>query len=329
MEENTDSDEILRDNSFYPKKHIVILLGGILLFVFLFVLFTFGIIWAPRFEGQKYITITQGDSASLIANTLDKEGIIRNIFPFLFYLKFARADTKIKPGSYYFSQSMSIPSIVSLITSDLAERKIRIHEGWTNFEIANYLQEEGLISRRDFLNVATNTEGYLFPDTYLIFQNTSAKDLVQKMRDEFDSKIAPLTPEIERKKMSLKDIVIMASLIEKESAGDEDRLIISGILWKRIKNGRPLQVDATLSYLLGKASKDLTTDDLRINSLYNTYRYPGLPVGPIGNPGLDAIKAALYPQDSLYWFYLHDKTGKAYYAKTFEEHIANKNKYLR
>jgi len=121
----------------------------------------------------------------------------------------------------------------------------------------------------------------------------------------------------------------MASLIEKESSGDEDRSIISGILWKRFNNNRPLQVDATLSYLLGKKSQDLTVDDLNIDSPYNTYRYPGLPVGPIGNPGLEAIQAAIYPKDSPYWFYLHDKTGKAYYAKTFEEHIANKNKYLR
>ena len=249
--------------------------------------------------------------------------------PFLFYLKFTRADTKIKPGSYYFSQPMSIPSIVSLITSDLAERKIRIREGWTNFEIASYLQEEGIVSKRDFLNVTTNTEGYLFPDTYLIFQNTSARDFVKKMQDEFNNKIAQFKVEIEKKKIPLKDIIIMASIIEKESAGYEDRTIISGILWKRLKNNRPLQVDATLSYLLGKESKDLTTDDLRIDSPYNTYRYLGLPVGPIGNPGLEAIKAALYPQDSPYWFYLHDAKGKAYYAKTFEEHIANKNKYLR
>lgn len=329
MEENIDSRDISGKKMFYSKKYILIASACILLAIFLFILFAFGVIFAPRFEGQKYISIQTGASAQDIANMLDKEGIIRNTFPFLVYLKLTRADTQIKPGSYYFTEPISIPRIVAFITSDLAERKIRIHEGWTNFEIANYLQGEGLVSKRDFLNVATNTEGYLFPDTYLIFQNTSAIDLVTKMRAEFDNKIAPLEQEIARKKIPLKNIVIMASLIEKESAGDKDRAIISGILWKRLKNNQPLQVDATLSYLLGKESNDLTTNDLKTDSPYNTYKYPGLPIGPIGNPGLDSIKAAIYPKDSPYWFYLHDKTGKAYYAKTFEEHIANKNKYLR
>lgn len=321
-------------NFLNQHKYILIIFACILFFCFMFLLlFEFGYIFTPlpnlEIRSLSPIVIKAGDNANIIANELFQNGLIRSKLFFLMYLQLSGSDTKIKPGSYYFLEATSIPSIVSMITSDLAERKIRIREGWTNFEIASYLQDEEIVSKHNFLNVATNTEGYLFPDTYKIFQNTSAEDLVAKMREEFDSKIEPLLPEIARKKILLKDIVIMASLIEKESAGDEDRAIISGILWKRLKNNHPLQVDATLSYLLGKESKDLTTDDLLVNSPYNTYRYIGLPIGPIGNPGLEAIKAALYPQDSPYWFYLHDATGMAYYAKTFEEHIVNKNKYLK
>ncbi|MEK9175067.1 MAG: endolytic transglycosylase MltG [Patescibacteria group bacterium] len=318
---------IPEQKKFYERGYFFIIFCCI--FIFSIFAFKLGIIFPPSFDGQKNLIIQPGDRVQDIANTLQQDGIMQSPLFLLIYLKLINADRKIKPGSYYFNKPISIPRIVYMITSDLAERKIRIHEGWTNFEIASYLENDGIVVKKDFLSVAIGTEGYLFPDTYQIFQNTSAPDLIKKMRNEFDKKIEPLLPEIERKKIPLKDIVIMASLIEKESAGEEDRAIISGILWKRFKNGRPLQVDATLSYLLGKESKDLTTDDLKTDSPYNTYKYPGLPIGPIGNPGLDAIKATIYPKDSLYWFYLHDKNGNAYFAKTFEEHIANKNKYLR
>jgi len=120
----------------------------------------------------------------------------------------------------------------------------------------------------------------------------------------------------------------MASIIEKESLNGDERQIVSGILWKRISLGMPLQVDATFLYINGKASAELTKDDLNIDSPYNTYRNKGLPPGPINNPGLDAIVAALYPKDSPYLYYLHDKKGKVHYAKTFNEHVANKRKYL-
>ena len=288
-----------------------------------------GIIFSPYFVETKMVTIRYGESAGEVAHALFRDGLIRQRFEFLLYLKLTGKDKKIKPGSYSFREPISVPSIVKYITSDVAERTIRIQEGWTNFEIARYLEREGVISKDDFIKAASGTEGYLFPDTYRIFQSTSAETLANLFKKTFHQKIESLHVAIEPQNYSLHDIVIMASLIEKESSGDEDRSIISGILWKRFNNNRPLQVDATLSYLLGKKSQDLTVDDLNIDSPYNTYRYPGLPVGPIGNPGLEAIQAAIYPKDSPYWFYLHDKTGKAYYAKTFEEHIANKNKYLR
>ena len=216
-----------------------------------------------------------------------------------------------------------------MITSDVAEHKIRIREGWTNYEIALYLEREWLAKKDEFLKAAERLEGYLFPDTYQVFENVSSQELLALMRETFDKKVAPLQEAMAQKNISLKDMVIMASLVEKESAGDEDRAIIAGILWKRLANDRPLQVDATLSYLTGKESKELTTYDLQIDSPYNTYRNQGLPAGPSGNPGFEAMKAAVFPQESPYWFYLHDKEGTPHYAVIFEEHIANKEKYLR
>ncbi len=291
--------------------------------------FDLGIVAPPRFQGEKTLAVLKGASAQEIARLLNQEGIIRRPSDFLLYVKLTGADKTIKPGNYVFREPLSVPRIVAVITSDAAEHKIRIREGWTNAEIATYLEGEGLVSKKDFLKSAESFEGYLFPDTYQAFENVSSQELVLLMRGAFDKKVAPLREAMAQKNISLKDMVIMASLVEKESAGDEDRAVIAGILWKRLKNNRPLQVDATLSYLTGKESKELTTDDLQIDSPYNTYRNPGLPAGPIGNPGLEAMKAAVFPKDSPYWFYLHDKEGHPHYAVTFEEHIANKDKYLR
>jgi len=264
-----------------------------------------------------------------VATAFLREGLIRQRFDFLLYLKLAGKDKKIKPGNYSFRESISVLDIVEHITSGAAERTIRIQEGWTNFAIAVYLEREGVVLKEDFIKAASGTEGYLFPDTYRIFQNTSAETLIDLFEKTFNQKIEPLRADIERQNRSLHEIVIMASLIEKESSGEEDRAIISGILWKRLGTKIPLQVDATLSYLTGKASNELTEADLAIDSKYNTYKYAGLPHGPIGNPGLSSMRAALYPQSSPYLFYLHGSDGKAYYAQTFDEHVANKIKYLK
>lgn len=135
--------------------------------------------------------------------------------------------------------------------------------------------------------------------------------------------------EIERQGKNLEEIIIMASIIEKEMSSPEDGRIISGILWKRIEAGMGLQADATLTYLTGKPSLKLTEEDLAIDSPYNTYKYRGLPTGPISNPGLNAIKAAIYPEESSYWYYLHDSESQPHYARAFEEHIENKLRYLK
>jgi UPF0755 protein len=144
-----------------------------------------------------------------------------------------------------------------------------------------------------------------------------------------NKKTESLNEEISKSKRSLKEIIIMASLIEKEARGEEDRFIISGILWKRIEKGIPLQVDAPFLYILGKESSELTISDLSTNSPFNTYRYKGLPPAPIGNPGLESIKASLRPTTSPYLYYLHDKNGNIYYAKTYDEHKQNIKKYLK
>ena len=177
---------------------------------------------------------------------------------------------------------------------------------------------------------AVNTkQGYLFPDTYFISPFALASDVVQKMNDNFNHHLRGLEKNIASSGHTEQEIITMASIIEKESNGKGDRALISGILWNRIRKGVRLQVDASLTYLLGKESKNLTLSDLKTDSPYNTYVHTGLPPGPICNPGIESIKAALYPAQTNDMFYLHGPDGTFHGAVTFAEHVKNKNLYLR
>lgn len=206
---------------------------------------------------------------------------------------------------------------------------ITIPEGYTVAQMGEVFEKFGLFSKNEFVKIAQSEEGYLFPDTYRFFKKTIPEKVLEKMKKNFEEKVAEFKPEIERQKKSLQDIIIMASIIEKEIHDTEDRGLVSGILWKRIKEGMGLQVDAALTYILKKTSAELTVDDLKIDSPYNTYKYRGLPGGPISNPGKSAIFAAVFPVGSKYLFYLSDSEGITRYAKNFDEHKDNKLRYLK
>ena len=186
--------------------------------------------------------------------------------------------------------------------------KITIPEGYNVADIAGMLGTRfpGFDSS-NFIALAKDKEGFLFPDTYNFFPSVKPMQVVDVMSKNFYKKIKSLEPDIEVSQKSLNDIITMASIIEKEAGAKDDRNIIAGILWKRIKLGIRLQVDAAPE----------------------TYKSAGLPQKPICNPGLPSILAAVYPKDSPYLYYLHDKDGKIHYATTFEEHKLNKQKYLQ
>ena len=172
-------------------------------------------------------------------------------------------------------------------------------------------------------------EGYLFPDTYEIKKGESLENVIRKMLDNFDKKITnDLREEIKTQNRTLYQVLTMASLLEREVKSYEHRQIAAGILWKRLRNGWPLHVDATLVYITGKGSEELTKDDLEIDSPYNTYKYYGLPAGPICNPGIDSIKAAVDYKESDYWFYLTTPSGQTEFSKTLNEHNIKRFEYL-
>ena len=216
-----------------------------------------------------------------------------------------------------------------------------IPEGSNLYQIDAILADALVIRRGDLINFATgsaaasgtgavNPEGKLFPDTYRFYPDTDVKDVVQEMLDKFNDKAAPL---LAAEGADATSDLIMASIVEKEVSNPDDQKIVAGILWKRISAGMPLQADATVCYAMQQtaplSAPPCSTLDLKINSPYNTYLYKGLPPGPIGNPGISAIQAAIHPERSPYWFYLSDpKTGKTIFSKTLDEQHQNTVKYL-
>jgi UPF0755 protein len=286
----------------------------------------------PSFPSGTIFGIPDGATLSETANILEEKGIVRSSFALRAYIALVKNDHPIISGFYLLPEKESLSMIAERIVVGeyrIKRVKIFIPEG---FDVPAL--NKALVSAMPtfdgakFLSLAQKEEGYLFPDTYFFFTIATPEEVITKMRNNFEEKTKPFADKIKASGHSLSDIVIMASIIERETVTPEDRRIVSGILWKRIKLGMPLQVDAAFNYVNGKSTYDLTRDDLQIDSRYNTYKYKGLPPGPIANPGIDAIVAGLEPTYTPYLYYLSGKDGTMHYAKNFEEHKRNKIKYL-
>lgn len=288
--------------------------------------------------------VEKGQSAKAIAANLKKANLIENPFFFRLYVFLALGQYALKPGEYELSSIMSVRDIAdTIVIGGVNEVLVTIPEGFTlaqiedRFVAAKLVQKGGMVNFRfeiapSILNdkpKAASLEGYLFPDTYRFFKDAELSDVISKMIVNLDNKLTPdLKIAMVSSGHSVYEIITMASLIEKEIKSDTDREIVSGILWKRLQNKIPLQVDATLVYITGR--KEVYEADKKINSLYNTYYYRGLPKGPIANPGLSAIKAAIYPEQSPYWYYLSAKDdGRTIFSRTLEEHNRNRAIYLK
>jgi len=302
--------------------------------------------------------IQVGSGAKTIAEGLKKAGLIRSPNYFLFTVWSRGDQDAFKAGTYDLTPSMSTREIEALLAKGKPvsnEVSVTILEGWTLDDIADYLQEKGIASQDEFYAEAgesakaasglpdwnasypalasrpanASLEGYLFPDTYRIYADGGAKALVRRMLDNFETKLtAEQRAAIKAQGRTIHEIVTMASVIEREVRSDEDRAIVSGIFWKRVDAGRGLEADSTVNYITGHSKPSVSYEDTRIDHPWNTYKYRGLPPGPIGNPSLSAIEAAIHPKENPYWYFLTDPQGKVYYARTLDEHNANR-KYLR
>lgn len=278
--------------------------------------------------------IVKGASASQIGNKLKKEGLIRNTLAFKIYVQVSGNARSIQAGEYRLSPSYSLFKMVEELTHGPAEIWVTIPEGLRREEIAARFASafgQGEDFNQNFLSASADIEGFLFPDTYLFPKDAEASMVVKKMRSIFDIKTAEFKEGTEASSLSLREIVILASIIERETKTEEERPMVAGVLVNRLNMGMGLQADATVQYAVGSPENwwpVLTKEDLKVNSPYNTYRFRGLPSGPIANPGLSSIKAAVFPQNNDYLYYLHDAKGQVYFARTLAEHNENVRKYL-
>ncbi len=288
-----------------------------------------------NFPTQRIITVENGASLGSIAAKFKEEGIIRSAGLFKTLVIAFGGDKAVIAGDYLFEEPENILEVAEkMATGDFGVEKISITlpEGLSAKEMAEILDEKlPEFNKEEFLFLTKDLEGYIFPDTYLLFPSTGAPDVVDMMKDTFEKRVrVGLAKDIEDSGKTMDEILTMASIIQDEAHDDYvEKQMISGILWKRLDKNMRLQVDATLRYVNGKSSKQFTMADLTFDHEYNTYTRGGLPPTPIGNPGVDAIKAAIYPKSSEYFFYLHDASGQVHYAVTYEQHKQNINLYLK
>ncbi len=272
---------------------IIIALGG----------FVWQGVYSPKsccFAEAKLFLIEKGENLFLVAENLEKEDLIKSKCFFEFYVFLKGAQGKLQAGEYSLSSTESSAEIAQkIISGDIAKEEITIIEGWTLKDVGFYFENKGMFQAEELYDEMSELEGYLFPDTYWVRRGASLKEIVEKMQANFQEKTKDLeiTPEI----------VIMASLLEKEVKTKEEKELAADVLWKRLKIGMPLQVDAAME----------------------TYERLGLPEHPICNPGLESILAAIYPKSSEFWYYLSTPEGETLFSETLEEHNIKKAKYLK
>ncbi|MFA5047749.1 MAG: endolytic transglycosylase MltG [Patescibacteria group bacterium] len=304
---------------------------------------------ASSASGRVKFTVAPGESATSVVKRLKQENLINNESIFLWYARF-KGQENFMAGEHQLARNANMKAMIGLLMSSSNinnEKTITIIEGWKLKDIGDYLAEQGFFSVDDFLAAAkidrwqdkydflrgvkeADLEGFLFPDTYRVFDNSTADVIIKKMLDNFEHRIdSQRLDDIVKQKKSLLEIITLASIVEREVRSPVDKKMVADVFWKRISAGIALQSDATVNYLTGKKTTRPSGADLQIDSPYNTYKYRGLPPGPIGNPGLASIDAVIYPISNNYYYFITDNDGRAVYAKTYAEHLQNVQKYLR
>ena len=285
-----------------------------------------------------------------VSQRMVREGLARNAMIIEAYGRMRGFDTGLQAGRYLVSPTMAPVEILQKITSGDAvfnEITITIPEGWNLNDIELHFQDLGLFTKERFQQAAvmqsayeefsivshlepdTILDGYLFPDTYRILEDSTPESIVRRMLANFQRRITPeMLAEIERQERTLHDVLTLASIVQKEANDERQMPDVAGVFWNRLQRGMRLESDATVNYVLGTNKRQPTFADTAVDHPYNTYENSGLPPGPIGNPGLDAIRAAIDPAEHDYFFFLHPIDGRIVLSRTFEEHLANKERYL-
>ena len=286
-----------------------------------------------EFPAPSIFRVKSGESVSQIAVELKEQNMVRSAHVLELLVRALGGDRHVQLGVYFFGGGENALHIaVRLVGGDFELKPVRIAfgEGAEARDIARLLKEKlAPFDSEQFLALALPREGYLYPDTYFFYPGDEPEVVAGAMEHNFETQTAPLMGAIESFKKPQEEVLVMASLLEREASSMQDRRIIAGILWKRLSIDMPLQVDAAFGYVLDKPLTKLTSEDLRADSPYNTYTNKGLPPTPIGNPGVKSIEAAVTPIKTSYFYYLSDRRGTMHYAATYAQHLSNIKTYLR
>lgn len=282
---------------------------------------------------QQAFVIKPGQGIREIANNLKSQGLINNTVAFFLLVKVQKLDNKIQAGDFRLSKNMNLQTITQNLTHGSLDLWVTFPEGVRAQEIADILKEKLPSYNDSWRQTLTEHEGYLFPDTYLFPTDATIDQVISIMTNNFEKKYATVTG-VRQNKYTQAELVTIASMVEREALFDEDRPLVASVIFNRLAIGMGLNIDATVQYALGYQSntkkwwkKDLTVDDLQINSAYNTYRHAGLPPTPISNPGLATLQAVANAPVTNYIYYISDKAGHNHYATNLQQHNANIQKY--
>ncbi|HRY52416.1 MAG TPA: endolytic transglycosylase MltG [Candidatus Portnoybacteria bacterium] len=356
MEEANINNQIIQPAVSSKKKWLVFLLGLAALVVFLAagsLGFAAWQVYQPSDKNNQQsfeFVVEKGFGVKEIAGKLEKNNLIRSAWWFEIYVWYKNQGSALQAGKYSLSPSFNIPEIVEVITGGKVisnEIKVTFPEGFTYGQIKARLVEQGMESasalggetvdnyqvQYKFLSDAAegaSLEGFLFPDTYIFERDYAKSEIIKKFLDNFDKKLTPeLREQVSRQGKKIYEIIILASIVQQEANNEEEMPLIAGVFAKRLSIGMALESDATINYVTGKKDRQPLYSDLKVKSAYNTYLNRGLPPGPICNPGLAAIKAAIAPQITDYLYFLHPVDSPTVFSKTLSEHNQNKAKWLK
>lgn len=345
MKNNLDSGWLLSRRTFAYFTLFVLVL-----FLFMGVLFWKALLTpveTVKGSGDVGVTIPGNSSCTRIGEILYENGLVRGPGLVSFYARLHGLDQNLKPGRYIFNKGQSLPEIVGMLAEGAPDVIIfTMPEGYNLAQLTELLSSKGLADRERFKAALTGAgafklsflekipsgvglEGYLFPDTYHVGSRTGEEQIISMMLNRFKSELDKLDYEKKAAKINLNlhQAITIASMIEGEAAVDQERPIIAGVIYNRLRLGMPLQIDATVKYALGGDVKKIYYKDLEIDSPYNTYRVAGLPPGPINSPGEASLAASVNPAQTNYLYYVARPDGTHAFAATLAEHNNNIRKY--
>jgi UPF0755 protein len=308
-----------------------IIIAAILIIGFFFFLYQF----SPSKIGtkQEIFVLPLQVSQDQIVDKLQSEGFIKSKTAFNWILTLKGDRGEIASGGYFLSKNMWAWEIAEILVNHPSQTWVFLSEGLRKEEIAEILENKVNWPEDEKENFLTEAqEGYLFPDTYLIDLDWPGEKIAKRLYSQFEENVADLFQEAESENIRTDTLIVLASLIQREAANENEMPLLAGIIWNRWLGGIPFQIDATIQYVLGELGNwwpIIKKEDYKIDSPYNTYLHKGRPPSPICNPGLAAINAVIHSEDSDYLYYIHDNQGQIHLAKTYEEHLKNIAKYLK